>query len=344
MRTAHVEDPDLAGLDSPAELVEHERLRPRDRLAHRGRLHIDELGLEVTDSLALGQPVHPEDGSVRKEPPEPVVEVRREARRGIGHAPHTRIIAHLLESEKGCPRRRDSGEHRHRLVPDPLERPDREDERALEDERRPEPDGQEQLVEPVREGEGQDVQDPILAVEPQVRGDAPDAEDERLMGHHHPLRDAGRARGVDERGEVVRDRLRISDDRLGRVERGFRGRLRALVGPRARAAARPWRSPPGAPRRRAPRPRCRRGRTRASRPSSADSRRRRRRRRATSRRSPSRTSSCCRGRGRRDRRARGRCPGGRARSGERDRGARRSSTRRALRGRPFASERLWPPR
>ena len=115
--------------------------------------------------------------------------------------------------------RRDAREDGDLLLVEPLQRLGREDERALERERRAEPHRHQQLVEPVVEGERQDAEDPVVRAQAQVLRDAPGREHHVRVRQHHALRVPGAPGGVDQRREVDRDRARVGGSGLGRVDR-----------------------------------------------------------------------------------------------------------------------------
>jgi hypothetical protein len=72
------------------------------------------------------------------------------------------------------------------------------------DERRAHAHGHQQLIEPIVEGQRQDVEDPVVLAEPQIGGERVRGEAHRTMRHHHRLGTAGASGGVDQRGEVAR--------------------------------------------------------------------------------------------------------------------------------------------
>ena len=205
-----MEDARLSRRDPLALLVEHERLRAGDRLPHRGRLLVEQLGLEVAHALALREAVHPEDERVREDLAQRVVEARRERGRGVRHAldalePQRLPLVHADERRVDGRHAREDGDL---LLLHPLQHLRGIDEGPLEHERRAHANGHEELVEAVVEGEREDVQDPLLGAEAQVLAQAARGEHHVAVSHHHALRVARAARGVDERGEVERDRPR----------------------------------------------------------------------------------------------------------------------------------------
>ena len=207
VRAADVQDSDLARLDDPSVVCDHERLGPGNRLADGGRLLVDQAGVEVADPDALGLAVHAVELRVRKDPAQAVVQRRREAGGGVRQTAHGGVRRVLGHGEDRGVDGRDGRKDGRVLLAKPRERLRGERERALEGERRAEPRGEQQLAEAVRERHREDAQDPVVPGQPQVLGDALDREHEPCVAVHYALRLAGRARRVDEDREVVRDRV-----------------------------------------------------------------------------------------------------------------------------------------
>jgi hypothetical protein len=179
VRASDMKDTRFAVRHRLAGLVEHERLGARDRASDRRWLGPDQVRLEKGER-ALGLSVHPVEARIREEALNAVVESRWKPGRGVREAADRLVGAGVPHAEERGVHGRHGSEDSGALRVHALERAAGKGEASLEQKRPAQTSGEQELAEPVRVGEREDVQDSGIGVEPEVLGDAADDEHQSL--------------------------------------------------------------------------------------------------------------------------------------------------------------------
>ncbi len=193
--------------------------------------HIELFRRQVGHPLALGQPVHGKQRGLRKQRANLRNLRLRQGRRGIGDQPQRREIELMERLEVGQQGEHGghAGKHRHPLPRHIGQHLDRKGERALQQHGGAQAEGHENLIQPIVERQRQGADDDVVLPQPEVAAHRAQRGEHVEMREHHPFGIAGRARGVNDGGQILIDQIGLRG-RAGRAGQGGRKGALAWIG------------------------------------------------------------------------------------------------------------------
>ena len=178
-------------------IVDDEDFRERDRLAHRGRMAVDKVRVEIGRTECLGQSVHREQPRFGEQGPQVAYQFDREGSPAVGQAAHgCQRLGRPLHFGQLDPERRDGGQ-RGDAVPGAGLRDVTREKVVERDHTTARVPSRKQLVLPVVETERQDCKRDVIAAHPQIIGHRDGTQPEVRMAEHDALGLARRTAGIE---------------------------------------------------------------------------------------------------------------------------------------------------
>ncbi len=211
-------DHELAGRavgQTPARLVGEPVLLVRHAAAHRQRPEVELLGREVRHALAFGLAVHREERGLRERGAQLADLLLGERCGGVGDdAKRREVVARQRgEIREQVERRRHAGQHRDLRLRRDLEDALRKRKAALEHHCRADLAAHQHLVQAIAERERQRAEDDVVLAVGEIGHHRIGRAHHVEMREHHALRLAGGARCIDDRRQVLVDRIVPADGR-----------------------------------------------------------------------------------------------------------------------------------